>query len=263
MTISNPAGSITTGFSYTADLFIAGAGSATAPSYTFAGDTNTGIYSPDADQIGFTTGGTVRLTLSTTALTSTLVINGPVGTAAAPALTGTDVDSGIYFGTNLVHVSTSGVLRASYSTTLLTLAASYGLTLTDGDVTLSEGKLTITDTANEIGFRLISSATTQPAAYITANSLTNGEGFIFESNSASANARPLVYVLNDNTAATGTVCLQLKQDAANAFMNLVGTAAANTTDPISTLTTPGAVQGFAQVDINGTKRWIAIYADPS
>lgn len=36
------------------------AGTAAAPSITFTGDTNTGIYSPGADRIGFTTGGTQR-----------------------------------------------------------------------------------------------------------------------------------------------------------------------------------------------------------
>jgi len=34
------------------------AGTAAAPSITFTGDTNTGIYSPGADRIGFTEGGT-------------------------------------------------------------------------------------------------------------------------------------------------------------------------------------------------------------
>jgi hypothetical protein len=34
------------------------AGSASTPSITFTGDTNTGIYSPGADRIGFTEGGT-------------------------------------------------------------------------------------------------------------------------------------------------------------------------------------------------------------
>ena len=36
-------------------------GSATAPSFAFTGDTNTGIYSPGADQVAITTGGTGRL----------------------------------------------------------------------------------------------------------------------------------------------------------------------------------------------------------
>jgi hypothetical protein len=39
------------------------AGSAAAPSLFFTGDTNTGIYSPGADQIGIATGGTARITV--------------------------------------------------------------------------------------------------------------------------------------------------------------------------------------------------------
>jgi len=46
-------------------------------------------------------------------------------------------------------------------------------------------------------------------------------------------------------------------------MNLVGTAAGNVTDPISTfVTVPGTLAGWAQVDINGAKRWIPFYNDP-
>ncbi len=37
------------------------AGSASSPSITFTGDTNTGLYSPGADQVAVTTGGTARL----------------------------------------------------------------------------------------------------------------------------------------------------------------------------------------------------------
>ena len=39
------------------------AGSAAAPSLFFTGDTNTGIYSPGADQVAISTGGTVRTTI--------------------------------------------------------------------------------------------------------------------------------------------------------------------------------------------------------
>ena len=42
-------------------LASAPAGSAAAPSFSFDGDTNTGIYSPGADQLAVSTGGTVRL----------------------------------------------------------------------------------------------------------------------------------------------------------------------------------------------------------
>lgn len=40
------------------------AGTAAAPSITFSGDTNTGIYSPGADQVAIATGGSQRLALN-------------------------------------------------------------------------------------------------------------------------------------------------------------------------------------------------------
>lgn len=47
-------------------------GSAGNPSLCFSNDTNTGMYAVAADQIGLSTGGTLRVTLSTTTLKSTL-----------------------------------------------------------------------------------------------------------------------------------------------------------------------------------------------
>jgi hypothetical protein len=44
-----------------ADLLQSPAGSASAPSFSFVGDPNTGIYSPGADQVGIATGGTSRI----------------------------------------------------------------------------------------------------------------------------------------------------------------------------------------------------------
>jgi hypothetical protein len=52
-----------------AESLLAGNGSATVPAFTFASDTNTGIYSIGADQLGISVGGTLRLTVSTTAIT--------------------------------------------------------------------------------------------------------------------------------------------------------------------------------------------------
>ena len=48
-------------------------GTASAPGLTFADDVNTGLFSPAADQIGFTTGGTERLEIGT----SEVVFNDP------------------------------------------------------------------------------------------------------------------------------------------------------------------------------------------
>jgi len=51
------------------------AGSAGAPSYTFAGDTSTGIYSSGATTLDFATAGVNRLSISTSAISSSLPVN--------------------------------------------------------------------------------------------------------------------------------------------------------------------------------------------
>jgi lipopolysaccharide export system protein LptC len=47
----------------------------TSPSFTFTSDPNTGMYNPSADQVGITTGGVNRLTISTTAISSSLPLS--------------------------------------------------------------------------------------------------------------------------------------------------------------------------------------------
>jgi hypothetical protein len=74
---------ITTAYAFWIDSGVArmdgqiqgGDGSAGTPSYSFQTDTNTGIYRVGADDIGFSTGGTLRLDISTTFVTSTLPID--------------------------------------------------------------------------------------------------------------------------------------------------------------------------------------------
>ena len=51
---------------YLSGASLAGAGSATSPSISFSGDTNTGLYSGGADNISFATGGTARAFMSAT-----------------------------------------------------------------------------------------------------------------------------------------------------------------------------------------------------
>jgi hypothetical protein len=87
--------------------------SAATPSLTFTGDTNTGIYSPGADQLAISTGGTVRLTSSTTAISSALPIDVPLASAATPSLTFTgDLNTGIYSpGADQLAVATNGTAR--------------------------------------------------------------------------------------------------------------------------------------------------------
>jgi hypothetical protein len=71
-----------------------GAGTVSAPSITFTGDTNTGIYSPAADTIGFTEGGVEALRINSSGQTATSI----AGTASLPSFTRTgDENTGIFF----------------------------------------------------------------------------------------------------------------------------------------------------------------------
>lgn len=117
-----------------------GDGSATTPAYNFLSDTNTGMYWIGADQIGFSTGGTLRLTLSTALLTSTLPLVLPAGTAMAPAMYfAGDVNTGLYsVGAEQIGVSTNGVLKftfgdtGSVNTSAIALSVPLGTTALNG-----------------------------------------------------------------------------------------------------------------------------------
>lgn len=94
-------------------------GTAAAPTVTFTGDTNTGIYSPGADQVGITTGGTVRLTASTTQFTGTLPWCGQNGSVTAPAFSFSgDTNTGIYWvAADTIGIATNGTQAAQWNAT--------------------------------------------------------------------------------------------------------------------------------------------------
>jgi len=74
-------------------------GSASAPSFTNDGDTNTGIYFSGADQVAVSTGGTARLTISSTAATF-------AGNIAIP----NDGDIGSAGATDAIQISSAGIV---------------------------------------------------------------------------------------------------------------------------------------------------------
>ena len=81
----------------TTGVFSHALGAAATPSITFTGDTNTGVYSPGADQVAVATNGTQRLTVDTAATTSTLPVVHPLGAVGTPSLTFTgDLNTGIW-----------------------------------------------------------------------------------------------------------------------------------------------------------------------
>ena len=89
-------------------------GSSGDPSLRFSGDSDTGIYSIGPDILGVATSGVKWIEVSTTAVSSSLPIDVPVGTSGTPSIVFTgDTNTGIYSpGTDQLAVSISGLERA-------------------------------------------------------------------------------------------------------------------------------------------------------
>ena len=91
-------------------------GSATAPSYAFTNDTDTGMYLPSVGNLGFTVGNSQRFKISTTEITSLLPHQGSNGAKGAPQYSfGNDTDTGMY----LSSVGTLGFTVAGENRLLL------------------------------------------------------------------------------------------------------------------------------------------------
>jgi hypothetical protein len=97
------------------------AGSASAPAYSFTADSNSGMYSVTDNTIGFSTNGTLRASMSSSGLISSVPIYVPQGTAAAPSITfTTDTDTGIYkSGTDSIGISTGGTQKVDITPSVL------------------------------------------------------------------------------------------------------------------------------------------------
>jgi hypothetical protein len=97
----------------TTGIFSSAAGTAAAPSIAFTGDTNTGIYSPGADQLAVATNGVERLTVDTAATTSTLPVVHPLGAVGTPSITFTgDLNTGLWSpAADTIAASTGGSER--------------------------------------------------------------------------------------------------------------------------------------------------------
>jgi len=161
-------------------------------------------------------------------------------------------------------------IASGNNTNAVAIDSSQNTTLAS-DLTLSEGKVSITDTANELAFLTTSSATTANAAQIVASSLTTGSIARFYSNSSSASTRNLIEIVNDNTAATGATVLTLQQDAQqealridlNANDKAINVQADSTTDvavliQVDSLTTGAALQVYSDSSATDTRDIVEI-----
>ena len=170
-------------------------GTAAAPSITFTTDSNTGIYSPGADHLGFATNGVNRLTLDSSgnanftghvniASTKEYRINGTkvldatslgssvvtsslttVGTISTGVWQGTAISNN-YGGTGYTSYAPGQLLigKADGSLAKATLTASTGVTITNGDgtITISSVGLGGTVTAVTASTPLASTGGTPP-----------------------------------------------------------------------------------------------------
>ena len=107
-------------------------GTVSAPSISFDGDTNLGIYRSGTDQLSFTTAGTERLRIDATGQIEAVSL----GTAAAPTFSFTgDPNTGIYSpGADQVAISTNGTERLR-----ITSAGLVGIGISDPGTLLTLG----------------------------------------------------------------------------------------------------------------------------
>ena len=104
-----------------------GDGSAAAPSITFASNLNTGVYRVGANQLGFSCGGVLKMTMTTSALQMATGINmlADPGSAGAPGLSFSgDPNTGLFWvGADQIGVTAGGTVRVTYGTASVSLGA--------------------------------------------------------------------------------------------------------------------------------------------
>jgi hypothetical protein len=116
------------------------------------------------------------------------------------------------------------------------------------------GEVVVNEIQADIDFRVESDTA---ANLLLCDAGTNRVGILASTPAAQLHVSQL-----STTAAIPVIILD-QDDTSEPFIDFEGGTGADVTSSISTLTTSGAVQGHIQIDVNGTKRWLAILADPS
>jgi hypothetical protein len=86
----------------------------------------------------------------------------------------------------------------------------------------SAGKATFSPTGNVMAIYSSPAVTTDSAIKIQADSLTTGRAAYFTSNASGTENRELVWIRNDNAAATGTTCLKVTNDSTGRAITAIG-----------------------------------------
>jgi len=180
------------------------AGTAALPGIAVSGDLNTGLVSPGADQLAITTGGTSRLAVSTTAVSSTLPVNVPLGAVGTPSITFTgDLNTGLFSsGADAIDIATAGTRRFGVS-------SAGELTVYGGNLTLNgQGDLRLADSDSSNYVALQAPATVASNVTFTLPSADGTNGQVLATNGTgtlSFTAAGGASNLADGTAATPSV----------------------------------------------------------
>lgn len=213
---------------------------------------DTSIAANTDDQIDFRVGGSGRASLTNASLVVAVNIR--------PSVTlGNDLGTSSFLFNN-VWSATLNTNTIAESTAAAGVTVD-GVLLKDSNATV--GTLTSSGGITTNGANIMNTPGTSSTVLTINASMNSGRGLHVISANANTSSRALVLIENTNSAAVGAIPLQFTQNAPTGYMNFGGASGANTTAPVSTLTTPGSIQGFIQVLIDGTKRWIPFYGDPS
>lgn len=119
-------------------LFLSG--SVSAPSLSFIGDTDTGIYRVAADHLGLAAGSTLIQSITTSGATiQSGSLRVPNGSASVPSLSfKDDTDCGLYIaGTNNIGMASGGTAIAEFNTSAVQFSPSNGVGIPDGSTTIA------------------------------------------------------------------------------------------------------------------------------
>jgi hypothetical protein len=230
-------------------LFIGSLGSVTAPSYSFSGDSNTGIYSSGADTLNFTTGGTSAASLSSA---GKLTVTG--GGSFNGATQGT---LGVFLGTGsgaTVNTTADDFVidgSAAAGLSILTPATTTGSIYFGSTVSAIQGGITYNHSTDTMTFRTSAATaftltdllnTSTSPLYINPGSITNA---VSSAVGSTVRITPGTFT-DSSTAASGTLAVRTAANIA------VPTFAASNTSVTYTNASSVYIAGAAAAGTNVT-----------
>jgi len=223
------------------------AGSAAAPSITFTGDTNTGIYSPGADQLGFTTGGVSRFVIDASGDTS---LTGHLNIASTKEykINNTKVIDATSLGSAVVSSSLTSVGTVTTGTWQATAVThGYGGT---GHTSYTNGQLLIGKTDGSLAKTTLTAGTNI--------AVVNGDGLVTLNVADGTTTQKGVVQLEDSTSSTSTTTAATPNSVKSAY------DLANAALPKSGGTLTGDLTLNAQSDLRfadaDSSNWVAFQA---